>query len=72
MEDNRYYNVSFEITEASIDDEMNKNIEYIITVTGWTKEQVINGALQVGCKWHLKDQLNSIADYQLEEKSRKL
>jgi hypothetical protein len=72
MENIRYYDVSYKITDACIDEEMEENIKYIMDATGWTKEYVINSALQLGCKWHLKDQLNSIADYQLGEKSRKL
>ena len=72
MEDNQYYKVSFGITDTSIDDEMNENINTIMDAFGWTKEYVINSALQFGCKWHLKDQLNFIVDYQLGDKSRKL
>jgi hypothetical protein len=72
MEDHKYYQVTYAITDACIDEEMEDNIQYIMNATGWDKEYVINSALQLGCKWHLKSQLNSIADYQLGEKSRKL
>lgn len=71
MEDNKYYEVAFKLTDDSIDEEMEDDIKYIMDVTEWTKEAVINSALQLGCKWTLKNQLKSIADYQLGNKSRK-
>lgn len=61
----KYYDVSFKLTEDSIDDAMNEHINIIMNYTGWTKEEVINNAFQFGCKWYLKDQLKFIVDHQL-------
>lgn len=64
-----YYDVNFKLTDDSIDEEMNNNINKIIATTGWTKEEIINNAIQFGCKWFLKDQLNFIVNHQLGERS---
>ena len=70
MEEVKRYQIQYAIYEDTLDEEMQNNIKYIMDVTGYTKEKVINSALQLGCKWHLKSQLNFIADYQLGENSR--
>jgi hypothetical protein len=71
-DDDRYYNVLLKFPKTLVDDEMNANITYIMEVTGWTKEYVVNSAFQLGCKWHLKKQLEDIVNYQLGDKSKKL
>ena len=68
MRERKEYQISFYITDGSIDDDMNDNINKIIEATGWTKEYIINAAFQFGRKWFLKDQLKFIVDYQLPKK----
>jgi hypothetical protein len=68
MNDTKYYNVSFNITDDCLDEEMQQNIDTIMKATGWTKEFVIRSAFQFGCKWFLKDQLNFIVKYHLPDK----
>lgn len=72
MDGIKQYNISFSIYEDTLDEEMNNNINRIAEVTGWDTETIIRSAFQFGCKWHLKDQLNFIVNYQLGSKSRKL
>lgn len=72
MDDDRYYHIKLEFPKTLIDEEMDKNIKYIMEVTGWSEEYVVNSAFQLGCKWYLKKQLEDIVNYQLGEHSKKL
>jgi hypothetical protein len=58
-------NITFDLTEDSIDEEMNDNINKIMNAFGWTRELVIQATFQYGCKWYLKDQLKWIVNTQI-------
>jgi len=54
--------ISIDFQESLIDNEMNEYIKLIEMATGWTKEKIMVVALDIGCKWHIKDNLMIMAN----------
>jgi len=54
--------ITIDFQESLIDKEMEEYIKQIQKTTGWTKEKIIEIALDIGCKWHIKDNLMIMAN----------
>ena len=54
--------ITIDFQESLIDKEMEEYIKQIQKTTEWTKEKIIEIALDIGCKWHIKDNLMIMAN----------